>query len=129
MTIEDNIVALFAALMLDLAGYFFLKAQWNRAPAALGVAGGDLVIALLLLLATRFCRRTCDLQAAQRLRRSAVDALIADAAALEAEWLAFKDSLRHPVGEIQPMLVRLLRLALRARRRAQAKSPQPTSSG
>ena len=77
------LIATFGLLMLNLAGYFALEPGFGRIFAATLVAFGNFLVALILVGLAARLPRSRELELAQELHGAALDALLADARALE----------------------------------------------
>lgn len=79
-------VAAFGLIMVGVAAFQFLKELWGPVLAALTVAGGSFVLALLLVAVAGAQKPGKELQLAQELHATALDALIAEAKAAGSDF-------------------------------------------
>ena len=111
------VVATFGLIMIGIAGYQFLKDLWGPVLAALAVAGGSFVVALVLVLVAAAQKPGKELQLAQELHTTVLDTLVAEAKAagndlsLAGNLLRgrFDTSLLGLVGPLATLLLRALK--------------------
>jgi hypothetical protein len=110
-------VAAFGLIMLGVAAFQFLKDLWGPVLAALAVAGGSFILALLLIAVAGAQKPGKELQLAQELHATALDALISEARAAGNDFnLAgnllrgrFDSSLLGLIGPLATLLLRALK--------------------
>lgn len=93
-----GLIATFGLLMLNVAGYFGLEPSFGRVLAAVTVALGDFLVALILIWLAARLPPGRDVRLAQELHGAALDALFADAR-------MFEGFLKHPLEALLPSLV------------------------
>jgi hypothetical protein len=113
-----GLIGIFGLLMLNLAGYFALEAQLGRVQAAVAVAVGDFVVALVLLAFAARRPHGQELEMAQELQGAALDALLADVRGLESHF-------KNPLDSMLPSLVVPLASLLMASLKKKATPPSP----
>ena len=97
-----GIVGAFGLLMLGIAAFFALEQAWGSIMAALTVGVANLILALGLVLAARRVQPNRDMELALELHKSAIDAIAADAHALEQ---TLKQTVQHPLDALLPSLL------------------------
>lgn len=111
------VVATFGLIMIGIAGYAFLKDLWGPVWAALAVAGGSFVVALILVLVASAQKPGKELQLAQELHATVLDTLVTEAKAASNDLsLAgnllrgrFDTSLLGLIGPLATLLLRALK--------------------
>jgi hypothetical protein len=99
------LIAAFGLLMLGLAAYLALESVIGPVWAAASVGLANCVIALVLVLIASRIKPGRDLELAREVHRTAMEALIADGRAMEAEITDFKQAFRHPLDSVLPSLI------------------------
>lgn len=110
------LIGIFAYLMGNLAVFFALDQSWGSIWAAAMVALGNLVIAVLLLVAAEKSRPGREMDLALEVRNSALQALEADAEAIQSQLTDLRDEVRgmkqaivgfvrHPVDSVLPAML------------------------
>jgi hypothetical protein len=99
------LIAAFGLLMLGVAAYLALESVLGPVWAAASVGLANCAIALVLVLIASRIRPGRDLELAREVHRTAVEALIADGRALEADIADFKQAFRHPLDAVLPSLI------------------------
>ncbi|WP_341989531.1 phage holin family protein [Azorhizobium sp. AG788] len=97
-------VAAFGLLMLDLALYLALAELWSPVRAAATIGAGNVVLALVLVAIAARVKPGRDLDFAQEIHASAMDALAGDLRGAEAEVRAIVNVVRHPLDSALPAL-------------------------
>jgi len=100
-----GLVAVFGLALLDIAVYFALEPGWGRVGAAVIVGIGDLVLAAILFAIASRIKPGRDLELAQEIQKSALDALANDARAVEAEIRGLTNIVRNPLDAAVPNLI------------------------
>ncbi|HZG30783.1 MAG TPA: hypothetical protein VE079_20200 [Ensifer sp.] len=118
------VIGTFGLIMLGIAGYQFLKELWGPVVAALVIAGASFLIALILVLVASAQKPGKELQLAQELHATALDALIAEAKSATGDLTLAGNLLRGRfdsslIGLVAPLATLLLR-ALRRKSAATA---------
>jgi uncharacterized membrane protein YvlD (DUF360 family) len=120
--------ALFAAfglLMLELAAYFALVQIWSAIVSAAVLGLFNFVVAAIILLVAARRPSGPDLELANEVHSSAIDALQVEAQALHGE---IRGAFHNPLDSILPSLVLpLIRIAVRGLRTSRAPAAAPTS--
>ena len=113
-----GLIALFALAMLNVAAYFFFVPHWGPLWAALAVALGDLVVALIVVLIALSTKPGPELAAAQELRNLALESLEAELAPLQERLAWVTRAVRQPLEfPLQTILVPLVASIVRALRK------------
>jgi len=99
------LIGIFGLAMLDLAVYFHLEPQMGRVGAAAVVGIGDLVLAAILFFIAARVKPGRDLELAQEIQKSAIDALASDAREVEADIRGITNMVRHPLDSAVPGLI------------------------
>ncbi len=111
------VIGAFGLIMLGIAGFQFLKDLWGPVIAALVVAAASFLLALLLVLIAGAQKPGKELQLAQELHATALDALITEAKSATGDLTLagnllrgrFDSSLIGLVGPLATLLLRALR--------------------
>lgn len=108
------VVGAFGLIMLGVAGYEFLKVLWGPVLAALAIAGASFVLTILLVLIAGSRKPGKELQLAQELHATALDALITEAKSATGDITLASNLLRGRfdtslLGLIAPLATLLLR--------------------
>ncbi|MDR3464579.1 MAG: phage holin family protein [Xanthobacteraceae bacterium] len=118
--------ALFAAfgmLMLELAAYFALVQIWSAIVSAAVLGLFNFVVAAIILLVATRPPRSSDLELANEVHSSAIDALQVEVQALHGE---IRGAFHHPLDGILPSLILpLIRIALRGLKSTKAAPGAP----
>jgi hypothetical protein len=99
------LIGIFGLAMLDLAVYFELEPQLGRVGAAALVGFGDLVLAAILFIVAARVKPGRDLELAQEIQKSALDALTNDAREIEADIRGITRMVRNPLDSAVPGLI------------------------
>ena len=91
------LIATFGLLGLELGAYFMLVQRLDAAPAAILLGAANFVIAFVIVLASNRTRPSQDMPLALELHKSAVEALQADAAALQDNFASFSKFVSRPL--------------------------------
>jgi hypothetical protein len=108
------LIAAFGLLMLELAAYFALIQIWTAISAAAILGVLNFAIAALLFAIAARPPSGRDLELASEIHGSSVDALQAEARALQAEVSAV---VHHPLNGILPLLVPLITVIVKSLRK------------
>jgi hypothetical protein len=87
------LIAAFGLLMLNVTGFFAFQQYWGPVWAAAAVSALDLVVALILGLIAARARPGRELELAQEVRRSALDALEAEGRVVQQELSGIRDEI------------------------------------
>ncbi|WP_029003357.1 hypothetical protein [Azorhizobium doebereinerae] len=98
------LVAGFGLLMLDAALYLALADVWGPVRAAAATGGLNILLALILLFIGSRVKPGRDLELAQEIHQSAMDALAVDLRSAEAEIAGLVNAVRHPLDSALPAL-------------------------
>jgi hypothetical protein len=99
------LIAIFGLAMLDLAVYFQLEPNLGRVGAAALVGVGDLILAAILFIVAARAKPGRDLELAQEIQKSALDALAGDAREIEADIRGLTNIVRNPLDSALPSLI------------------------
>ena len=99
------LIAIFGLAMLDLAVYFQLEPNLGRVGAAALVGVGDLILAAILFIVAARAKPGRDLELAQEIQKSALDALAGDAREIEADIRGLTNIVRNPLDSVLPSLI------------------------
>jgi len=91
------LIATFGLLGLELGAYFMLVQRLDAAPAAILLGAVNFVIAFVIVLASNRTRPSQDMPVALELHKSAVEALQADAAALQDNFASLGKFVSRPL--------------------------------
>ena len=91
------LIATFGLLGLELGAYFMLVQRLDAAPAAILLGAVNFVIAFVIVLASNRTRPSQDMPLALELHKSAVEALQADAAALQDNFASLSKFVSRPL--------------------------------
>ena len=96
------LIATFGLLMLELAAYFALVQIWSAISAAIILGIVNFAIAAVLFLVAARPAAGRELELANEIHGSAVDALQTEARAMQ---LQFTGMVHHPLNSVLPMLL------------------------
>ena len=99
------LIGIFGLAMLDLAVYFELEPKLGRVGAAAIVGFGDLFLAAILFFVAARVKPGRDLELAQEIQKSALDALTNDAREIEADIRGLTRMVRNPLDSALPGLI------------------------
>jgi hypothetical protein len=99
------LVFLFGLFCFELAAYFWLVQRWDAIAAAAVLGTINLLLALAVVLIARLVRSGRDIHLATELHRSAIEALHADAAAIQAEIESLKSAFIRPLDSALTAIV------------------------
>ena len=91
------LIATFGLLGLELGAYFMLAQRLDPAPAAILLGAANVFIAFVIVLASNRTRPSQDMPLALELHKSAVEALQADAAALQDNFASLGKFVSRPL--------------------------------
>ena len=91
------LVAVFGLLMLELAAYFALLEVLGLIASAIALGLINFAVAGVLFLIASHQKPGRELELANEIHNSAIQALQADASRLQSEWAAFGNAVRHPM--------------------------------
>ena len=115
------LIAVFGLLMLELAAYFALLQVWGAIASAVTLGLVNFAVAGLLFLIAAYQKPGRELDLANEIHKSAVEALQADARLLQSEWAAFGSAVRHPMdsalGALPTLIVPLASLLINTLRK------------
>ena len=119
------LIAAFGLVMFGVAAFLALETLWGPIWAAVAIGAASCVIALALFLAGRHIRPGRDLDLAREVHRSAVEGLTADARALEAELVAWRNVANRPFEQLIPsVIIPLAGILLKALKRRDKQEPE-----
>jgi hypothetical protein len=99
------LIAIIGLVMLELAAYFALADRWGAISAAATLGLANFAFAGLLVLIAARQRPDRELELANEIHNSAMEALQDDARLLQAEVSAFGRMVRHPFDSALPALI------------------------
>jgi hypothetical protein len=136
LRIFAGIMAVFALLMLNLAGYFALAPLTGPAWAAVALAAIDLALAAVMLLLASATKPSRDLDLAREVRQTALASLEAHARDMQSQVTELRDELcairgtlarlaHNPLDTLLPAIVVPVTRALLKALRRPAATPVP----
>lgn len=110
------LLGLFAYGMGNLAVFFALDQSWGPIRAAALVAAGNVVLAIILLMVAERTKSGREMELAVEVRNSALQALEADAEAVQQQLAELRDEVRgmkqavvgfvrHPIDSVLPSML------------------------
>jgi len=99
------LIFLFGLFCFELGAYFWLAQRYDAIVAAVILGATNLVISACVLIAVRFIQPGNEVQLASELHRSAVEALQADAIAVQSEIQSFKTAMVRPLDSAPATIV------------------------
>jgi len=113
------VVAALGVGMLNVAAFFGLEPHWGPMWAALAAAGGDILIAVLVIAIALAARSDSELEAALELRRAATDGMEAEIGPLQNRVVWLSRLTRDPIETALPaVLVPLVTAIVRGLRKS-----------
>jgi membrane-associated protease RseP (regulator of RpoE activity) len=108
------LIAVFALIMLGIAGFYALEQLWGPIWAALAVAGANVLLALILVWAAALSRPGRERDVAIEVHRATLDSILAEAKMAGGDIRSIESLLRHPfdsalIGLIGPLATLVLR--------------------
>jgi hypothetical protein len=100
-----GLLAVIGLLMFEVAGFFALLEYWNTIVAALVLGAANFVIAGILVLIASSKKPGRELELANEIHDSTMQALQTDARLLQADIASFGQALRHPLDSALPSLI------------------------
>jgi hypothetical protein len=120
------LIAAFGLLMLELAAYFALVQVWSAISAAAILGLLNFVIAAVLFVLAARPSAARELELANEIHDSAVDALQVEARAMQSQ---FSGMVRHPLNSALPMLlVPLITIIVRSLKKSRATAATAATS-
>src|SRR6202171_4044577 len=120
------LIAAFGLLMLELAAYFALVQIWSAISAAAILGLVNFVIAAVLFVIAARSPTGRELELANEIHGSAVDALQIEARAIRSQ---FSGMVHHPLNGVLPMLlVPLITIIVRSLKKSQATAAPATAT-
>lgn len=117
------LIAAFGLLALEIAAYFHLVQQLDAVLAAALLGAINLVLALFILFAAGHTRQGQDMQLALDLHKAAVEALHADASALQSDIASVRNLFGRPLdGALVNLAVPAVSLLIKALKKSSEKS-------
>jgi hypothetical protein len=112
------LVFLFGLFCFELAAYFWLVQRWDAIAAAAILGAINFLLALAVTLTSRLVRPGRDVHLATELHRSAIEALQADAVAVQGEIESLKSAFVRPLDSaLAAVIVPAASLLVRALKR------------
>ncbi|MFZ5693831.1 MAG: phage holin family protein [Pseudomonadota bacterium] len=100
-----GLLAVVGLLMFEVAGFYALREYWNTVVAALILGAVNFAIAGILVLIANSRKPGRELELANEIHDSTMQALQTDARLLQADIAAFGQALRHPLDSALPSLI------------------------
>lgn len=100
-----GLLAVIGLLMFEVAGFYALREYWNTIVAALILGAVNFAIAGILVLIANSRKPGRELELANEIHDSTMQALQTDARLLQADIAAFGQALRHPLDSALPSLI------------------------
>ena len=100
-----GLLALIGLLMFEVAAFFALLEYWSTIAAALILGAANFVIAGILMLIASGKKPGRELELANEIHDSTMQALQADARLLQADIASFRQALRNPLDSALPSLI------------------------
>lgn len=100
-----GLLAVIGLLMFEVAGFYALREYWNTIVAALILGLVNFVIAGILVLIADRKRPGRELELANEIHDTTMQALQTDARLLQADIASFGQALRHPLDSALPSLI------------------------
>lgn len=104
------LIAAFGLLMLELSAYFALVQIWSAIAAAAILGAVNFAIAAALFLIAGRAPSGRDIELANEIHDTSIEALQLEARALQAQ---VSGAVHHPLGTIMPMLVPLIAIIIK----------------
>jgi hypothetical protein len=105
LNVAAGMLALIGLLMFEVAAFFALREFWSMIVAALILGAANFVIAGVLVLIANSKKPGRELELANDIHDSTMQALQTDARLLQADIASFGQALRHPVDSALPSLI------------------------
>jgi hypothetical protein len=99
-----TLVALFGLLCMEFAAFFALQ-RWDAIAAAMILGTVNFAIAVVIVLISMRARRRHEMNMANELHKSAVEALQADVANFQSDIVSFKSAFTRPLDSTLATLV------------------------
>lgn len=122
------LIAMFGLLMFELAAYFALVQIWSAIASAAALGAINFVIAAILLVIASRPPPARELELANDIHSTSMDALQIEARALQAQ---LSGAVNNPLNSLVPLILPLVTIILRSLRRhgASAASQPPEAKG
>ncbi|MGX4770409.1 phage holin family protein [Bradyrhizobium guangdongense] len=117
------LIAAFGLLMLELAAYFALVQIWSAIGAAAALGAINFVIAAVLFIVAGRPPSGRDIELANEIHDTSIEALQVEARAFQAELTG---AVHHPLSTIVPVLVPLIAIIVKNMRKP-AREPAATT--
>jgi len=114
LNVAAGVLAVIGLLMFEVAAFYALREFWNTIAAALILGAVNFLIAGILLLIADRKKPGRELELANEIQESTMQALQADARLLQAEFASFSQVLRHPLDSALPLIVPLATMVINA---------------
>ena len=119
------LIAAFGLLMLELSAYFALVQVWSAIAAAAALGAINFVIATVLFVIAGRAPSGRDIELANEIHGSSIEALQLEARALQAQ---VSGAVHHPLSTILPVLVPLIAIIVKSLRRSAKETAAETSA-
>jgi hypothetical protein len=100
-----GLLAVIGLLMFEVAAFFGLREYWSTIVAALVLGFGNFAIAGILVLIANSKKPGRELELANEIHDTTMQALQTDARLLQADIVSFGQALRHPLDSALPSLI------------------------
>ena len=100
-----GLIAAFGLAMLNVAAFFAFAPGWGPVWAAVFVAAGDFVVAIVVAVIAVIAKPGAHLTQAIELRQSALDGIDAEFAALQEPFAWLSRAARNPIDTALPALM------------------------
>lgn len=119
------LIAAFGLLMLELSAYFALVQIWSAIAAAAALGAINFVIAGVLFFVAGRPPSGRDIELANEIHGSSIEALQIEARALQAQ---VSGAVHHPLGTIVPVLLPLIAIIIKTLRKTTKDSAAATAN-
>ena len=108
------VLALIGLLMFEVAAFFALREIWSTVMSALALGAANFVIAGILALIASRKKPGRELELANEIQASAMEALQNDARLFQQEFSFIGRSFKHPLESVLPLIVPLATMVIGA---------------
>lgn len=119
------LIAVFGLLMFELAAYFALVQIWSAITAAAVLGGVNFALAAVLFLIAARPPSGRELDLANDIHGSSIEALQIEARALQSQVAG---AMNHPLNSIIPLILPLVAIIIRTLKRHGSSAAEPPSS-
>jgi hypothetical protein len=125
LNVAAAVLALIGLLMLEVAAFFALREVWSTIASALALGAVNFVIAGILLLIASRSKPGRELELANEIEASAIEALQNDARMLQQEFGFIGRSFKHPFESALPLIVPLATMLINALKKPTSEAKKP----